>query len=95
MPACILCIQPSEGSHEQMSTVNPQVGELETPHDDDAMGSTSELLRKIVRREGGRKAGRHAAQRQHYTELDFAEERAIPAPASDMFVVAYAEVSEA
>ena len=36
--------------------------------------------------------GRHAAQCQHYVELDFADERPIPPPPSDMFVVAYTEV---
>ena len=40
-------------------------------------------------------AGRHAAQHQHYAELDFADRRPIPAPPSDMFVVAYAEVGQA
>ena len=43
--------------------------------------------------EAGR--GRHAAQRQHYAELDFAEKRPIPPPPSDLFVVAYAEVGQA
>ena len=40
-------------------------------------------------------AGRHAAQHQHYAELDFADRRPIPPPPSDMFVVAYAEVGQA
>ena len=40
-------------------------------------------------------AGRCAAQRQHYAELHFADRRPIPAPPSDMFVVAYAEVGQA
>ena len=40
-------------------------------------------------------AGRHAAQPRHYAELDFADKRPVPPPASDMFVVAYAEVGQA
>ena len=39
--------------------------------------------------------GRHEPQRQHYAALDFADRRPIPAPPSDMFVVAYAEVGQA
>ena len=42
-----------------------------------------------------RKEGRHALQRQHYAGLDFADRCPIPAPPSDMFVVAYAEVGQA
>ena len=46
-----------------------------------------------VKRTGKEKeAGRHAAQRPIYAELHFADKLAIPAPPSDMFVVAYAEV---
>ena len=40
-------------------------------------------------------AGMHAAQRQHYAELDFADRRPVPPPASGMSVVTYAEVSRA
>ena len=40
-------------------------------------------------------AGMHATERQHYAELDFADRRPVPPPPSDMFVVAYAEVSHA
>ena len=40
-------------------------------------------------------AGRHAAQCQHYADLGFDDRRPIPAPPSDMFVVAYAEVGQA
>ena len=40
-------------------------------------------------------AGRHAAQRQHYAELDFADQRPIRAPPHEKFVVAYAEVGQA
>ena len=39
-------------------------------------------------------AGRHAAQRPIYTELDFADRRSTPPPTSDVFVVAYAEVGQ-
>ncbi len=90
MPVCILCIQRSEVFQMPMLPVNPQEGELEKPHCNGETGSTSTLLRSEEP-----EAGRHAAQRQHYAELDFADRRPIPAPPSDMFVVAYAEVSEA
>ena len=42
-----------------------------------------------------KEAVRHAAQRQRYVELDFADRRPMPAPPSDMSVVTYAEVSQA
>ena len=40
-------------------------------------------------------AGRHAAQRPIYAELDFADKRPVPPPASDVFVAGYAEVGQA
>ena len=40
-------------------------------------------------------AGRHAAQRPIYAELNFAEKRPVPPPTSDMCVAGYAEVSQA
>ena len=40
-------------------------------------------------------AGRQAAQHRYYAELYFADRRPIPAPPSDMFIVAYAEVGQA
>ena len=42
-----------------------------------------------------KETGRHAVQRQHYAELDFADERPIRPPPSEMFVVTYAEVGQA
>ena len=51
MPACILCLQLSEGPHEQMLALNPGVEEVatpscvETPLDDREWVSTSSLLR--------------------------------------------------
>ena len=95
MPVCILCIQHSEVFQMPMLPVNPQEGELEKPHCNgettlNATGSTSTLLRSEEP-----EAGRHAAQRQHYAELDFADRRPIPAPPSGTFVVAYAEVGQA
>ena len=39
-------------------------------------------------------AGRHAAQRPIYAELNFADKRPVPPPASDMFVAGYAEVGQ-
>ena len=40
-------------------------------------------------------AGRQAAQRPIYADLDFADRHPIPPPPGDMFVVAYAEVGQA
>ena len=40
-------------------------------------------------------AGGHAIERQHYADLNFADERPIPPPPSEMFVVTYAEVAQA
>ena len=51
--------------------------------------------KKGGRRKPEQEAERHAAQCQHYAELDFADERPIPPPSCDMFVVAYAEVGQA
>ena len=48
-----------------------------------------------VRKPTEEEAGRNAADRQHYVELDFDSRRPIPPPPSDMFVVAYAEVGQA
>ena len=39
-------------------------------------------------------ARRQAAQRD-YADLDFSEQRPVPAPKSDMFVVVYAQVGQA
>ena len=40
-------------------------------------------------------AVRHAAQRPIYAELNFADQRPVPPPASDTFVAGYAEVGQA
>ena len=42
-----------------------------------------------------KEATRHAAQCQHYAELGLADRCPSPAPPSNMFVVAYAEVGQA
>ena len=89
-------------------TVNPQqeepgyattCGHDETPAVEGAGRQLSispeEAQKGGVRKPKEMEAVRHAAQCQHYAELDFADERPIPAPPSDMFVVAYAEVDQA
>ena len=49
----------------------------------------------VERTENKMEAGRHAAQRPIYAELNFADRHPVPPPASDMFVAAYAEVGQA
>ena len=78
-PACILCLQLSEGSHKRMLTVNPQ-------EEEQVAGRQLPMPAEEEQEEAGR---------QHYAELDFAEKHPIPPPPSDMFVVAYAEVGQA
>ena len=48
-----------------------------------------------VRKPTEEEAGRNAAERRHYAELNFDSMRPIPPPPSDMFVVAYADVVQA
>ena len=50
---------------------------------------------EVKRTEKEMEAGRHAAQRPIYAELNFADQRPTPAPASDMCVAGYAEVGQA
>ena len=81
----------------------PTHGHDETPTDDRELvkraGRQLPMSQEEEQKGGVRKAqmeaGRHAAQHQHYAELDFADRRPIPPPPSDMFVVAYAEVGQA
>ena len=69
-----------------MSTVSQQE---HTP------GSEETQIGGVRKQKEEEEVGRHAPQRQYYTELDFADRRPIPAPPCDMFVVAYAEVGQA
>ena len=84
-----------------MLTDNPQEedkpgGTLTRGHDETPSGD-HEWVKRAGRQlaMSREEAGRHEPQRQHYAELDFADRRPIPAPPSDMFVVAYAEVGQA
>ena len=91
---CILCLQPrytttrgydvTQVDHECVKGGGRQ---LPLPAEEAQKGG--------VRRAKEMEAGRHAVQRQHYAELDFADEHPIPAPPSDMFVVDYTEVGQA
>ena len=71
-----------------MPTEETQKGGVRTSKEKEAFGVRNSELEEL-------EPGRHAAQRQHYAELDFADERPIPPPPSDMFVVAYTEVGQA
>ena len=80
-------------------TDNPQEedkpgGTLTRGHDETPSGD-HEWVKGAGRQLAMSEAERHAAQRQHYAEFDFADRRPIPPPPSDMFVVAYAEVGQA
>ena len=91
---CILCLQPrctttrgydvTQVDHEWVKGAGRQ---LPMPAEEAQKGD--------VRKAKEKEAGKHAVDRQHYAELDFADEHPIPAPPSDMFVVAYAEVGQA
>ena len=80
-----------------MSTDNPQQehtsGSFPTRGHGETPPGDHETQKCGVRMPKEKEAGRHAAM--HYAELDFADKRPIPAPKSDMFVVAYAEVGQA
>ena len=97
-PACIQCLQLSEGSHKQMLTVNPPEveppsstrGHDETPTDDHEWVKGAGRQLTMPAEEEQEEAGR-----QYYAELDFAEKHPIPPSPSDTFVVAYAEVGKA
>ena len=79
-------------------TVNPPeveppsstCGHDETPTDDHEWMEGASRQLTIPAEEEQAEAGM-----QHYAELDFAEKHPIPPPPSDIFVVAYAEVSQA
>ena len=86
IPVCILCLQLI------ISTANPQQADTpgSAPTNDETPMDNHEWMRRASR-ELRMPIERHALQRQHYAELDFADRCPIPAPPSDMFVVAYAE----
>ena len=73
----------------------PTRGHDETPMDDHEWVTGAGKHLPMSPEEAEPESGRHEAQHQHYAELDFADRRPIPAPPSDMFVVAYAEVGQA
>ena len=85
-----------------MLTVNPQEDDTPGPattrcHDETPTGDHMWVKRagRQLQMLPEKEAGRYAAQRPIYADLDFADSRPIPAPPSDMFVVAYAEVGQA
>ena len=85
MPACILCLQLSEGSDVPMLTVNkgPEAyGHDGLPSDDDegkgVMGSTRLVMTDPEPRRQEAQRQQHQDQHQDYTELDFDDKQSIP-----------------
>ena len=87
MPACILCLQLSEGSHMPMMALSPQVEELASPSsrvetllDDRECAPTTSLLRS------------EETKCHQYAQPEFGEVHPNPQPSSSKPDVAFAGV---